>query len=106
MGEAWELGWQYTCLDELAPLRDELAERVSRRLRELAHAPVEEEAPVQEELTQPEEPGEPKVPVQLTEKAVVDITDLFDTESDRSGDMVTRKTVTIDRFVPGARQVG
>ena len=42
--------------------------------------------------------------MQLTEKAVVDITDLFDTESDRSGDMVTRKTITIDRFVPDARQ--
>ena len=30
--EARELGRRYTCLDELAPLRDESAERVSRRL--------------------------------------------------------------------------
>ena len=49
VGEARELGRRYTCLDELAPLRDESAERVSRRLRELTHAPVENEAPVQEE---------------------------------------------------------
>ena len=32
VGEARDLGWQYTCSDELAPLRDELTERVSRRL--------------------------------------------------------------------------
>ena len=106
VGEAWELGWRYTCLDELAPLRDESAERVSRRLRELAHAPVEEEAPVQEEPAQPKEPGEPKAPTQVIEQVTVDITNLSDTKSDRSGDMVTRKTMTIDRFVPDARQIG
>ena len=32
VGEARELGQRYTCSDELAPLRDESAERVSRRL--------------------------------------------------------------------------
>ena len=32
VGEARELGRRYTCSDELAPLRDESAERVSRRL--------------------------------------------------------------------------
>ena len=35
--EASEFGRCFTCSDELAPLRDESAERVSRRLRELAH---------------------------------------------------------------------
>ena len=32
VGEARELGRRYTCSDELAPLRDESAERVSRHL--------------------------------------------------------------------------
>ena len=57
IGEACDLGPRYTCLDELAPIRDESAERVSRRRRELAHQqvkqgnppPVEPKAPAQEE---------------------------------------------------------
>ena len=40
----------------------------------------------------------------VTEQVIVDITNLSNTESDRSGDMVTQMTMTIDRFVPGARQ--
>jgi len=43
VGEARELGRRYTCSDELTPLRDESMECVSRRLRELAHKPVQEE---------------------------------------------------------------
>ena len=85
------------------PLWDESAEHVSQRLRELAHALVEEEAPVQEEPAQLEEPVEPEAPTQVTEQVAVDITNLSDTKFDRSGDMVTRKTMTIDHFVPGAR---
>ena len=46
VGEAHEFGRRYTCSDKLAPLRDESAQRVSRRLQELAYVPVEEEAPV------------------------------------------------------------
>ena len=104
MGEAWELGQRYTCSDELAPLRDKSAKRVSRRLRKLAHTLVEEKALVQEERAQPKEPVEPEAPAQVTEQVAIDITNLSDTEFDRSGDMVTRKTMTIDHFVPSARQ--
>ena len=57
VGEAQELGWRYTCSDELTPLRDELAERVSRRLHELAHMPIKPKAPIQEALIQPEIPA-------------------------------------------------
>ena len=32
VGEARDLGWRYTCSDELTPLRDESAELASRRL--------------------------------------------------------------------------
>ena len=105
VGEARELGRRYTYSDELAPLRDELVERVSRHLQELAHEPVQEEVPVQEEPAQPEEPVELEAPVEEAEQFVVDITDLLDTEPVLSEDMVTRKAMTIDRFVLGARQV-
>ena len=81
-------------------------ERVSRRLRELAHTAVEEEALVQGGPTQLEEPSEPVVLAQSTEQEAIDITNLSNTESDCGGDMVTRKTMTINCFVPGARQAG
>ena len=48
-GEARDFGWCFTRSDKLAPLRDESAERVSRRLRELAHEAVQQEGPVQEQ---------------------------------------------------------
>ena len=104
VGEARELGRRYTCSDELAPLKDESAERVSQRFRELAHKLVQEQAPVQEELAQPEEPVEPEAPVEEAKQFVVDITDLSNTEPFLSKDMVTRRAMTIDCFVPGARQ--
>ena len=44
ISEAREFGKRYTYLDELAPLRDESAERVSRCLQELAHKAIQEEA--------------------------------------------------------------
>ena len=47
--EAREFGRRFTCSDKLAPLRDESAERVSRRLRELAHEAIQQENPVQEQ---------------------------------------------------------
>ena len=47
-GEAREFGRRFTCSDELAPLRDESAERVSRRLREKAHEAIQQEDQVQQ----------------------------------------------------------
>ena len=82
---------------------DESVERVSRPLRELAHAPIENEAPVQEEPTQPEEPVELEAPTQGTKQVAVKLINSSDTESDCGGDMVTPKTMTIDHFVPKAR---
>ena len=46
IGEARDLGPRYTCLDELAPIKDEYVERVSRRRRELAHQQVEQGNPL------------------------------------------------------------
>ena len=104
VGEARESGRRYICSDELAPLRDESAECVSRCLRKLAHQPVQEEAPIQKEPAQPEEPVEPEAPVKEAEQVVVDITDPSDTEPFLNKNMVTRRAMTIDRFMLDARQ--
>jgi len=102
VGEARALGKRYTCSDELVPLRDESAERVSRRLRELAHEAIQEEVLVQEPA-HPEDPVEPEAFIEEAEHFAID-TNLSATDSFLGEDMVTRKTKTIDRFVPGARQ--
>ena len=58
IGEARDLGPCYTYLNELAPIRDESVERVSRRRREQAHMLVEQEAPLQPETqAKPEAPA-------------------------------------------------
>ena len=73
VGEVRDLGPCYTCLDELAPIRDESAERVSRHRRELVHQQVEQENPP---------PAEPEAFAWAKSK------------------MVTRRVMSISRFVP------
>ena len=46
VGKARDLNPRYTCSDELAPIRDESAECVSRRRRELTHQQVEQGNPL------------------------------------------------------------
>ena len=89
----------YTYSDELFPLRDESAECVSRRLRELAHKAIHE-APIQEPA-QLEGPAKLEAPIVEAEQFIIN---LLATDSLPREDMMTRKTLTIDRFVPGARQ--
>ena len=96
-GEVREFGKRYTCSDELAPLQDESAERVSRRLRELAHETIQQEAPVQEQ-------AQPKNPVAEPEHPALEATGLSATDTHPGENMVARRVMTIDRFVPGARQ--
>ena len=96
-GEAREFGKRYTCSDELAPLRDESAERVSRRLRELAHEAIQQEALVQEQ-------AQPENPVAEPEHLALEATSFSATDTDPGENMVARRVMTIDRFVPGARQ--
>ena len=91
VGEAQDLGWRYTCSDDLAPIRDESTELASHRLRELAH-----------EAIQQEEPAEPKTPVQEAEHATVESSDSSRTHLARDEEMVTRKTLSISRFIPSA----
>jgi len=84
-------------------LWDESAERMSQRLRELAHEAIQEEALVQGP-THPENPVEPKAPVAEAEHLAVEVTNLSATNPLLGEDMMTRKTMTIDCFVPGVRQ--
>ena len=96
-GEAKEFGRRYTCSDELAPLRDESAERVSRRLRQLAHDAIQQEDPVQEQAPL-------ENPVAESEQPAIKATALSAKDTQPVGNMVSRKVMTIDHFVPGARQ--
>ena len=47
---------------------------------------------------------ESKALVQEAKQVATESINSFETESDRGEDMVTRRTMTIDRFVLGARQ--
>ena len=85
-------------MDELAPLRDESAERTSQHLRELAHKAIHE-VPIQEPA-HPEDHVEPQAPAVEAKQFVINLpaTDSFPRE-----EMVIQKTMTIDRFVLGAQ---
>ena len=72
-------------------------ERVSRRLRELAHEAIQQEAPVQEQ-------AQPENPVAEAEHPALEATSLSATDTHFGKDMVARKVMTIDCFVPDARQ--
>ena len=89
VGEARDLGPRYTCLDELAPVRDKSAERVSRRRRELAHQQVEQGNPP---------PAKPEAPAQKEETAPESVH-----SSGAESEMVTKRVMSISRFVPGAQ---
>ena len=96
-GEARKFGKRYTCSDKLALLRDESAERVSWCLRELAHEAIQQEALVQEQ-------AQPENPVVEPEHLALEATVMSTADTNPGENMVARKVMTIDRFVPGARQ--
>ena len=78
-------------------MQDESTERVSRRLRELAHEAIQQEGPVQEQAQLENLATEPEQPA-------IEATALSAEDTQPGGNMVSRKVMTIDRFVPGARQ--
>ena len=78
-------------------MRDESAERVSRRLRELAHEAIQQEGPVQEQ-------AQPENPAAGPEQPAIEATALSAEDTQPGGNMVSRKVMTIDRFVLDARQ--
>ena len=86
VGEARDLGPRYITVEDLAPMRDESAERVSRSRR--VHVPIEE----------------PEAPVQVTKPTTAESVHSSGAESNSDEEeMVTRWALTINRFVPGAR---
>ena len=95
-GEAREFGRRFTCSDELAPLQDESAERVSRCLRERAHETIQQEDQVPEQL-------DPENPAAEPQQQVIEAAALLAEAIQPGGRMVSRKVMTIDRFVLGAR---
>ena len=81
--EGKDLGPRYITAEDLALVRDESVEWVSRALRERGDVPVEEnEVQVQATPAQAAEPGEE--------------------EEDQDEAMVTRRKMTIDQFIPSA----
>ena len=89
VGEARDLGPRYTCLDELAPIRDESAEVASRHLQERAHEAVQREA-IQ---------AKPVNPVQVAAQEAAESSDSSRTHS-APKDMVTRRTLIVSHFIP------
>ena len=99
ISEVRDLGKRYTCSNELAPLREESAECTSQRLRKSAHKAIHE-APIQEPA-HPEDPVEAKAPAMEAEQFIINLPAI---DSFPHEEMVTLKTMTIDRFVLSARQ--
>lgn len=77
VGEAWDLGPRYTTAEDLEPVRDESAKRISRSRK--VHIPVEK----------------PKAQARTTEPEVA--------EADQDAKMVSRQKITVDQFLPGTR---
>ena len=92
VGEAQNLSRCYTCSNELAPIRDESAELKSCRLRERAYKAIQQE-----------EPAEPEAPIQEAEHEAAESSDSSRTHPAHGEEMVTHKTLTVSRFIPGAR---
>ena len=95
-GEAREFGRRFTRADELAPLRDESAEKASRRIRELAHEAVQQ--------GQAQGQPVPENPAAVNQQQVIEAAALLARAAQPKGKMVSRKVLTVERFVPGARQ--
>ena len=75
------------------PIRDESAEAAFKYLRECAHEAVQREVV----------PAKPKAPIQVAKQVAAESSDSSRTHSVPE-DMVTRKTLTVSRFIPGASQ--
>ena len=93
VGEAQDFGRRYTCLDELAPIRDKSAELASRRLWELAHKAIQ-----QEEL------AKPKALIREAKHTAAKSSDSSRTHPAHDEEMATHKTLSVSRFIPSARQ--
>lgn len=87
VGEAEEFGPRFTSAKSLVPVRDTSADLVSQSCR--VHVPV----------------GEPEAPVQVAEPAVDGSVNSSKVEANQGNEMATKRTMTIDRFLPGTRLI-
>ena len=83
-------------LGRVSSFARQVRERVSRRLREIAHEAIQQEDQV------PEQP-DPENPATEPQQQAIEAAALLAEAIQPGGRMVSRKVMTIDRFVPGAR---
>nr|POF03418.1 hypothetical protein CFP56_76568 [Quercus suber] len=84
-GEAWDLGSHYTIVEDLALVRDESVECMSHSRK--THIPIEES----------------DAPAHVTKLVASDMTHPLEATVDLGEDMVTRRALTIDQFLPNSR---
>jgi len=77
-------------------LRDESAEQASRRIREIAHEAVQQD--------QAQEQPIPENPAAVNQQQVIEAAALLARAVQPKKKMVSRKVLSVERFVPGARQ--
>lgn len=88
VGEAQDLGPHIVRAESLVPLKDTLAKIVSRN--RFVHWPVQ----------RPEDPA----PIEVAKPVAAELVNSSGAKSDLGKEeMVTRRAMTIDHFVPGAR---
>ena len=86
VGEAWDFGPQIVRAKSIMLVRDESANLISQNCT--VHRPV----------------GEPEAQVQLSEQVATESINSFKKEVDKcEEEMVSKRTLTLDRFLPGAR---
>ena len=85
VGEARDISPRYTTANDLAPVQDALADLVSQSRK--AHVLVKE----------------PEAPVQVAELVPIELVNSSDAKATQGEEMVKRRTMTIDQFLPGIR---
>ena len=82
IGEARDLNPWYTTAESLTPIRDASTNLVSQSRR--VHIPVEK----------------PEAPAWIAEPATTDLVNSIEAEADQGAETVTKRTMTINRFLP------
>ena len=85
-------------------MRDKSTKHVSLRRREQAHERVQPEAPIQPKVfEEPEAPFDPEASAQIAKEVGAKSINSLETESNQGDNMVTRRTMSISRFMLGTR---
>ena len=85
-------------------MRDKSTKHVSLRRREQAHERVQPEAPIQPKVfEEPEAPFDLEASAQIIEEVGTKSINSLETKSNQGDDMVTKRTMSISRFMLGTR---